>query len=283
MKVALLAPSPWSDVSLAAALAMERRGIVVCGIASLPALHWKTLLRKAKQLGSGAFLGYAARRLAGGKAAASVRNPHLDALLGAAPEHGLREFASRRGIPIWMGPDLNAPAAVEAVKAWSPDVLVYTGGGIVRQALLGLAPHGVLNAHMGLLPDARGMNAAEWSVLMGVALGITVHRMDRGIDTGPVLLARTLPQGGETLEETRARLVALGVELLAEGVAGLASGSLIFEPQVRLGEDLQHFVMHDTLKAHVEGLLREGSHAAGDPPHRPGARAAAGKRTGAAR
>ncbi len=46
---------------------------------------------------------------------------------------------------------------------------------------------GILNVHLGLLPEVRGMSSPEWSLLQGVPLGITFHYMDAGIDTGPVL------------------------------------------------------------------------------------------------
>jgi len=79
----------------------------------------------------------------------------------------------------------------------------------------GTAP-GVLNVHLGLLPQIRGMSSPEWSLLSGVPVGITFHYMDAGIDTGPILRRYEFPGAAEceSLSDLRSRLIAFASQRL---------------------------------------------------------------------
>lgn len=265
MKVAVLAPSPYSEVAAQVVAGLIDRGHPPVGVLTLPAVHAGTLLRKSMQLGPGTFVRYAAKRVlgGGGKSGAAARN-------GAAPSTpALPELARTAGIPVEKTADINSPEAVAALRGWGAEVAVYTGGGIVRRALLDALPGGILNAHLGLLPRVRGMSSPEWSLLLDVPLGVTIHLMDTGIDTGPILLERRLaPPPPPALAEARARLVALGVEGLLEAIGGLASGTLRPREQAERGRDHQHFVVHERLRALAEARLKAASASAGVQPQR---------------
>ena len=121
---------------------------------------------------------------------------------------------------------------------------------------------GILNVHLGLLPEVRGMSSPEWSLLQGVPLGITFHYMDAGIDTGPVLRRYEFPDATrcESLNDLRNRLIASGVERIGEVIEGLARGAICATPQSDLnnfgpGEDCQYFVMHEWLQARAAERL----------------------------
>ena len=81
--------------------------------------------------------------------------------------------------------DLNSNQSCKLVKLISPDLIVYCGGGILKQSFIKSSPV-ILNAHAGPLPEVRGMNAAEWSALMSKKSEITIHQIDPGIDTGSI-------------------------------------------------------------------------------------------------
>jgi methionyl-tRNA formyltransferase len=153
---------------------------------------------------------------------------------------------------------INGPAALEALRAAAPDLILYTGGGIVRDELLAIPTIGVLNAHMGLLPGYRGMNALEWSLLHGDPLGITIHFIDSGIDTGEILLRRELEADpSDTIESLRAAATLESADALAEAVRLLAEGREERTAQSREGK--QYFVMHARLKGVAEARLRRGA------------------------
>ena len=108
------------------------------------------------------------------------------------------------------------------------DVLVLAGVGLVNRELLAIPRIGTLNAHPGLVPWVRGNGAVCNAILRGVAIGATCHRVDPGIDTGPVISRRLLPiRGRETLETLEERAVDLGAALLVDVVAdAVEKGSL---------------------------------------------------------
>jgi methionyl-tRNA formyltransferase len=119
---------------------------------------------------------------------------------------------------------------------------------------------GVLNSHLALLPEIRGMSSPEWSLLCGVPLGITIHFMDSGVDTGPMLLRREFAgaEGCDSLADLRNKMIAEGIELIAEAVAGLDRGTISAVPQTDREKDCQFFVMHERLKAVATRQMKEG-------------------------
>jgi methionyl-tRNA formyltransferase len=117
-----------------------------------------------------------------------------------------------------------------------------------------------LNSHLALLPEIRGMSSPEWSLLCEVPLGITIHFMDSGVDTGPILLRREFAgtDGCDSLADLRNKMIADGIELMAEAVAGLDRGTISAAAQVDREKDRQFFVMHERLKAVAAGQLTRG-------------------------
>ena len=262
MRVVVLAPSIWSEVSVAVAARLAAAGHVPAGALSLPSAHPATLLRKAMQWGPGDFARYAVRRVTSRGDAAAMRNAYLGATADAsgAPIANLADAGRRFGFPVHITRDVNADDAIAKVREWNADALIYSGGGILRSRLLRATPVGVLNMHIGLLPEVRGMSCPEWSLLTGVPLGVTIHLIEEGIDTGPVLLRRELPRQDtpSTIRTVRDRLTALGVDMVVEAVDGLAKGTLAPVEQSRRAEDLQHFVIHGALTALAQRRLDLG-------------------------
>ena len=112
---------------------------------------------------------------------------------------------------------------------------------------------------LALLPEVRGMSSPEWSLLNHVPVGVTIHYVDAGIDTGPVLRRCELPDAArcESLSDLRNRLIAFGVEKAAEVVAGLDRETIAATPQSDLDEDHQFFVMHEWLQARAAETLNQ--------------------------
>jgi methionyl-tRNA formyltransferase len=177
----------------------------------------------------------------------------------------LHEVARCYGFPVATCADQNSSRALAQLKAWSADLAIFTGGNILREETLKSFRIGVLNSHLALLPEIRGMSSPEWSLLCGVPVGITIHLMDSGIDTGPIVLRREFTVAGEcsSLVDLRNRMIAAGIELIAEAVSGFDRGDIATAPQanreVRYREsDSQFFVMHQRLKAVAERGLQKG-------------------------
>lgn len=147
--------------------------------------------------------------------------------------------------------DHNSPRSLSLLAEARPDVIVFTGGGLLRKPLLDLARVGVLNCHMGILPWYRGMDVVEWTALEGAlaepGIGVTVHFMDQGVDTGAILTRRRtelLP--GDDFATIRRRMERdMAVEMV-QCVKALRDGTVMPQPQ-QLVDGRQYFVMHPIL------------------------------------
>jgi methionyl-tRNA formyltransferase len=99
--------------------------------------------------------------------------------------------------------------------------------------VIDIAPRGTVNVHASLLPKLRGAAPIQWAIATGEAeTGVTTMLIDEGLDTGPLLLARSTPiDPEETAAELEPRLARLGAEVLLETVRGLEGGTLLPVPQ----------------------------------------------------
>ena len=115
---------------------------------------------------------------------------------------------------------INSRKAAEFLKTQNPDWLIYSGGGILRNPILTLMDGKILNAHQGPLPETRGMNAAEWSVLMELKTESTIHLIDEGIDTGNILLRKPYTiEPEDDRQSIREKAILSGIRGLLEVVS----------------------------------------------------------------
>jgi len=135
--------------------------------------------------------------------------------------------AVQRGLPVFQPETLRNEAAREALRALEPDLVVVVAYGLLLpQAVLDIPRHGCWNVHASLLPRWRGAAPIQRAIEAGDAeTGVCLMQMEKGLDTGPVLLSRRTPIGaGETAGELHDRLAALGAEVLADGLGLLRAG-----------------------------------------------------------
>jgi methionyl-tRNA formyltransferase len=264
MRIVILSSSVYSETACAMAAHVAAMGHVPVGSLALSTLKRGTLLRKIGQWGMGNAATYArAKMFAQGQAVSSVSNPYLLPMLrhGSGQFGSLRQVAAFYNFPLVVGRDQNSRRSVERVRRWSPDLILFAGGDILRTELLQVPRLGVLNVHLGWLPDVRGMSSPEWSLLLGLPLGVTIHFMDSGIDTGPILKKNELPEAHrcKSLADLRNRLIAFGIENLVDVVSRLDRSAISASPQWRGDSDNQFFVIHDFLRGRAEQCLTSSS------------------------
>jgi methionyl-tRNA formyltransferase len=129
---------------------------------------------------------------------------------------------------------IRDPEAVAALRQLAPDVLVTAAyGQILSKKILDIPPLGCINVHGSLLPRYRGPAPIQWAIIQGErTTGVTTMLTDRGVDTGDILLQRTLEIGPEeTAGELTARLAALGADALRLTLQLWAAGQLKPTPQ----------------------------------------------------
>src|SRR5574339_329286 len=106
----------------------------------------------------------------------------------------VKSLAQQLNIPVIQPEKLRQPEAMEQLRAWNPDLIVVAAfGQILRKDVLDLPPHGCINVHASLLPRWRGAAPINAAILHGdEATGITIMKMDVGLDTGPMLSQRSI-------------------------------------------------------------------------------------------
>jgi methionyl-tRNA formyltransferase len=142
------------------------------------------------------------------------------------------EWAEGRGFAISKPGSLKEPGALEDIRGAAPQVMVVAAYGLILPAgVLEIPPLGCLNIHASLLPRWRGAAPIQRALLAGDGeTGISIMRMDAGLDTGPVLLTRRLPIGErDTAGSLTEALSSLGAEAIVEALRRLPA--LVAQPQ----------------------------------------------------
>jgi len=141
----------------------------------------------------------------------------------------VKQAALRLGLTVAQPERVRRPEAVEMLRSLAPDVMVVVGyGQIIPQSVIDIPPFGIVNVHSSLLPKYRGAAPAQWAIANGeTRTGVTTMRIDAGLDTGDMLLARETEIGPEeTAVELNARLSLVGADLLIETLNGLEAGGI---------------------------------------------------------
>ena len=139
----------------------------------------------------------------------------------------VKHAALDAGLAVAQPESLKPAEAREALAALRPDLLVVVAYGLILpRKVLALPRHGCWNVHASLLPRWRGAAPIQRAIEAGDAeTGVCLMRMEKGLDTGPVLLSQRTPIGeAETGGELHDRLALLGAQVLADGLGLLRAG-----------------------------------------------------------
>lgn len=137
-------------------------------------------------------------------------------------------------IPVLQPQRVKDPEFIDVLKRTAPDIIVVAAyGRILPPAVLNLPVYGCVNVHASLLPKYRGAAPLHWAVINGEReTGITIMRMDEGMDTGAILLMEAVPISEEDNVGTiHDKMAALGARLLIQGLDLAARGELKETPQ----------------------------------------------------
>ncbi len=147
-------------------------------------------------------------------------------------------LAQELNIPFIQPERLRQPEALEQLRLWSPDLIVVAAfGQILRKDVLDLPPFGCVNVHASLLPRWRGAAPINAAILHGdEETGVTIMKMDVGLDTGPILSQRSIRlTPDDTAGSVFESLSQLGADLLIETLPGYLSGRVQPVPQPEEG------------------------------------------------
>jgi methionyl-tRNA formyltransferase len=144
------------------------------------------------------------------------------------------EAARALGLPLAEVDTVKTGPGFKALAATTPDVLaVVAYGELLPPNVLHLPTVAPVNLHFSLLPELRGASPVQTALLLGLErTGVTTIVMDRGLDTGPIILQRPEPIGpADDAGSLGARLAAIGAEVLVASVDLLAAGPVAPRPQ----------------------------------------------------
>lgn len=168
---------------------------------------------------------------AGHALAAVVAQPDRPAGRGQALRApATKVWAEAHGVPVLQPEKVRDGVLAGRLAELRPDALAVAAyGRILGADLLALAPHGAINVHASLLPRWRGAAPIQWAVASGDReTGVTIMQMDAGLDTGDILLQRTMAiRPDDTAETLSERLADLGGAALVEALDGLARGAIV--------------------------------------------------------
>src|SRR5690606_639287 len=131
------------------------------------------------------------------------------------------------GFPVLQPETLKSELSRDALRALKPDLMVVVAYGLLLpQAILDIPEHGCWNVHASLLPRWRGAAPIQRAIEAGdTETGVSLMQMEKGLDTGPVLLSQRLSIGpAETAGELHDRLAELGAQTLGDGLGLLRAG-----------------------------------------------------------
>lgn len=145
----------------------------------------------------------------------------------------VKVLAEVLGLPLIQPASLKDPETFEQLEAWSPEVIVVAAfGQILRENVLNLPPYGCLNVHASLLPRWRGAAPVQAALLHDDVMGVTIMKMDKGLDTGPILSQKSFPiprdmNAGDLFDH----LAQMGAGLLVDTLPKYIEGEIDPKPQ----------------------------------------------------
>ena len=129
----------------------------------------------------------------------------------------VKELALKASIPVLQAESIRGGEFLAELRQYNPDIIGLTAyGNILPENIINLPPLGTINVHGSLLPKYRGAAPIQWALINGeTETGITIMQMDKGVDTGDILLQEKLPIGPEdTAGSLSGKLAELGGKAL---------------------------------------------------------------------
>lgn len=166
------------------------------------------------------------------------------------PNSTLLELTNKYNIPIIETDDFHSNKILTKVEQSQLDLIVFTGGGLIRKELIKLSKQGVLNCHMGILPFYRGMDCTYWALLENEngKIGFTTHLMDEGVDTGAIIKKYFVDHNIYKSPKSIIKSIEYNMaSAIVESMLLLFSDNVKFENQ-KITDGKQYFTISEELK-----------------------------------
>lgn len=181
-------------------------------------------------------------------------------------EPPVKHFALQHSLPLEQPRSLRNGAEQHRLRAYEPDLIVVAAYGLILpQPILDIPPRGCINTHASLLPRWRGASPITFAILSGDAeTGVTLMKMDAGLDTGAILTARAIPiSADDTTGTLTEKLAKLGAQMLLDTIPAYLEGKIAATPQdhaqattTRLVAKEDGRIKWDTSAPYIERMVR---------------------------
>jgi len=141
----------------------------------------------------------------------------------------IKLLAEKYGIDLYQPTGIKSNEFFTTLRSYDPDIIVVAAyGRILPEAIINLPRHGCINVHGSLLPRHRGAAPIQWALIKGdEEVGVTIMQMDKGMDTGDILMGAALvPEPDETAGTLFSKIAWLGAHTLMDTLDMLAQGGL---------------------------------------------------------
>ena len=147
----------------------------------------------------------------------------------------------------------NDEQTLQILKKYEPDYILLGGTRILKEPIIKSVKFGVLNSHPAILPKYRGLDCIPWSILAGDPVGATVHYIDPGVDSGPIILQETIDYSDcDSLIKVRISVMKKCAELMVRAILGMHFNTL--KPNA---QDSSLSIKHESISSDKLALIEE--------------------------
>lgn len=147
----------------------------------------------------------------------------------------------------------NDEQTLQILEKYKPDYIILGGARILKEHIIKTAKFGILNSHPAILPKYRGLDCVAWAILDGDSVGATVHYIDSGVDSGPIILQEAVDYSDcDSLLKVRVKVMMKCAELMVRALLGVYFNTL--NP---LKQDSAKGVNHEAMGSDNLSLVEE--------------------------
>mgnify|MGYP001161415986 CR=1 FL=1 len=249
-------------------LCINEVGITVCGIITLKVFSLQRIRTEYKRQGRSLITNIIKKInvVFSKKFSKNLYDEEIISKIGLR-ESSMKCLSKKNKIPYLKVSDPNNNDAIEFLKKQRPDLILSIGSIIMRKPFLEIPTIGVLNVHKGILPDYRGVGVTEWPIIenrsLCTRLGVTLHFMDTGVDTGPILIKKRLNASHcHSLNEVESKYLKEMVNLMITGVRMARDGKICSISQknnLKFNKGKQYFATHKRMRLMAEKIIKSFS------------------------
>ncbi len=160
---------------------------------------------------------------------AYVNKKGRDEIIGQSLFSGLGNAHYEKNVPSIEVSDINEPKCVEFISLHNPDIIAVCGTTVLKPPVFELSRRGTINIHTGIIPEYRSADPIFWALYNNEPdnVGVTVHFVDKGIDTGPIIYQQRVGvTRDDKLETLYCRCIKKGAELMSQAISDIENGEV---------------------------------------------------------